>query len=141
LADYRGEVDSDVKKPYIFSMVVVLQDIVREISKATKLALPDSKTVVRRILETLKKGMESGKRIEIRDFGVFRVKTVSGKKGRDLARNLTIFLPSYRKVSFRAGKNLRRIFWDQPAPGETQKKETPSGMKSQMDMFPETSKL
>lgn len=89
----------------------------------------------------MKKGMVSGKRIEIRDFGVFRVKTVSGKKARDLARNLTIFLPSYKKVSFKAGKNLRKYFWNQPELAATQKKETPGGMKSQMDMFAETSKL
>jgi nucleoid DNA-binding protein len=128
-------------------MVVVLQDIVREISKATKLALPDAKVVVRKILASLQQGLISRQRIEIRDFGVFRVRTVSGKKARDLSRNLTIFLPSYQKISFRAGKNLRRVFWDQPVPGGTQKRETPGVVKSQavvknqMDMFAEASKL
>ena len=120
-------------------MAVVLQDIVRDVSKATKLALPDAKIVVRKILASLKQGLVSNQRIEIRDFGVFRVKTVTGKKARDLSRNLTIYLPSYQKISFKAGKNLRRFFWNQPAPGG-QIKEGPIAAKGQMDMFAETSK-
>ena len=95
-------------------MKVVLQDIVREISKATKLALPDAQVVVKKLLSTLEYGLLSGQRIEIRDFGVFQTKVVSGKKGRDLSRNLSIPLPAYKKVSFRAGKNVRKLFRDLP---------------------------
>ncbi len=91
-------------------MKVVLQDIVREVAKTTKLALPDAKVVVKRLLSTMEEGLLSGHRIEIRDFGVFQTKIVSGKKGRDMARNLTIPLPAYKKVSFKAGKNLRKFF-------------------------------
>ena len=96
-------------------MKVVLQDIVREIAKTTKLALPDSKVVVKRLLSTLEQGLLTGQRIEIRDFGVFQTKTVSGKKGRDLARNLSISLPAYQKVSFKAGKHLKNHFRSLPA--------------------------
>lgn len=95
-------------------MKVVLQDIVREVSKTTKLALPDAQVVVRRLLSTLEEGLLSGQRIEIRDFGVFQTKIVSGKKGRDMARNLTLSLSSYKKVSFKPGKNLKRLFWNLP---------------------------
>lgn len=89
-------------------MKVVLQDIVREVSKATKLALPDAQVVVRKLLSTLEQGLLSGQRIEIRGFGVFQTKTVEGKKGRDMARNLSISLPAYKKVSFKAGKHWKR---------------------------------
>jgi hypothetical protein len=34
--------------------------------------------------------------------------------GRDLNRNLAIALPPYQKVSFKAGKNLRKLFRDLP---------------------------
>ena len=95
-------------------MKVGAQDIVREVARTTKLALPDAQVVVRKILSTLEKGLLNGDRIEIRDFGVFQTKIVSGKKGRDLSRNLSIPLPSYKKVSFKAGKNLKRLFWNLP---------------------------
>src|SRR5581483_921409 len=95
-------------------MKVVLQDIVRQVAKATKLAQPDAKVVVKKLLSTLEAALLDGQRIEIRDFGVFQTKIVSGKKGRDMARNLSISLPSYKKVSFKAGKNLRHIFRSLP---------------------------
>jgi nucleoid DNA-binding protein len=95
-------------------MKVVLQDIVREVAKATKLALPDAKVIVSKIVSTLEEGLVQGQRIEIRDLGVLQTKTVSGKKGRDMSRNLSIDLPSYKKVSFKAGKNLKKVFRELP---------------------------
>ncbi len=95
-------------------MKVVLQDIVRQVSKTTKLALPDAQVIVKKLISTLEEGLLTGQRIEIRDFGVFQTKIVSGKKGRDLARNLSISLPSYKKVSFKAGKNIKKLFRDLP---------------------------
>jgi nucleoid DNA-binding protein len=95
-------------------MKVVLQDLIRDVAKATKLALPDAQVVVKRVLSTLEEGLVSGQRIEIRDFGVFQAKTVSGKKGRDILNNRSIALPDYKKVSFKAGKNIRKLFRDPP---------------------------
>lgn len=95
-------------------MKVVLQDIVRRVAKATKLAQPEARAIVLNILATLEKGLFEGQHIEIRDFGSFRTKTVAGKKGRDLSRNLSIPLPAYRKVSFKPGKNLKKTFWNLP---------------------------
>ena len=111
-------------------MKVVLQDIVLEVSKTTKLALPDARVVVEKLLSTLEEGLLRGGRIEIRDFGVFQTKIVSGKKGRDLSRNLSMVLPDYRKVSFKAGKNLKKLFWCQPE----EKKAVPQPV-GQLDMF------
>jgi nucleoid DNA-binding protein len=95
-------------------MKVVLQDIVDAVAKTTKLARPEAQVVVRRIVKVLVNGLISGQRIEIRNFGVFQTKTVSGRMGRDLNRNLAIALPPYQKVSFKAGKNLRKLFRDLP---------------------------
>ena len=91
-------------------MKVVLQDIVVEVAKATKLTRPDAKVVVQKLISTLEEGLLSGQRIEIRDFGVFQTKVISGKKGRDMGRNLVMVLPDYKKISFKAGKNLRNTF-------------------------------
>ena len=95
-------------------MKVVLQDIVRQVSKATKLTLPDAQVVVRKLIATLETGLVNGQKIEIRDFGVFQVKTVSGKKGRDLNKGTVIDLPPYKKVSFKVGKNIKKLFRELP---------------------------
>lgn len=112
-------------------MKLVTQDIVRQVSKATKLALPDAQVVVRKLLSSMEEALLNGQRIEIRDFGVFQTKIVSGKKGRDLVRNLSIQLPSYKKVSFKAGKNLKRLFWNLPEAKQ------PPVSRGQLDMFQE----
>ena len=91
-----------------------MQDLVRNVAHATNLALPDSQVVVRRLLSTLEEGLISGQRIEIRDFGVFQAKVVSGKKGRDILNKRSIALPDYKKVSFKAGKNIRKLFRELP---------------------------
>ena len=106
-------------------MKVVLQDLVRDVAKATKLALPDAQVVVRKLLSTMEEALISGQRIEIRDFGVFQAKVVSGKKGRDILKNRSIDLPDYKKVSFKAGKNIRKLFRD--LPGEIQLKADKDG--------------
>jgi nucleoid DNA-binding protein len=106
-------------------MKVVLQDLVRDVAKATKLALPDAQVVVRKLLSTMEEALISGQRIEIRDFGVFQAKIVSGKKGRDILNNRSIPLPDYKKVSFKAGKNIRKLFRD--LPGEIQLKADKDG--------------
>ncbi len=111
-------------------MKLVLQDIVGEVSKATKLAMPDAQVVVRRLLSTLEEGLKNRQKIEIRGFGVFQTKIVSGKKGRDLSRNLTLALPSYQKVSFKAGKNLKKLFWNLP-----EEKKTSAPPQGQLEMF------
>ena len=91
-----------------------MQDLVRNVAHATNLALPDAQVVVRRLLSTLEEGLISGQRIEIRDFGVFQAKVVSGKKGRDILNKRSIALPDYKKVSFKAGKNIRKLFRELP---------------------------
>lgn len=95
-------------------MKFVLQDVVDAVAKATKLARPDARVVVKKLVSSIQEALQEGQRIEIRDFGVFQVKMVSGKKGRDLKRNLSISLPAYPKVSFKAGKNLRGTFRSLP---------------------------
>src|SRR6185369_10761536 len=111
-------------------MKLVLQDIVGDVSKTTKLALPDAKVVVRKLISALEQGLISGQRIEIRDFGAFQTKIVSGKKGRDLSRNLSLSLPAYKKISFKAGKKLKHSFRDLPE--DKPRQEVKAG---QMEMF------
>lgn len=111
-------------------MKVVLQDLVRNVAHATNLALPDAQVVVRRLLSSLEEGLMSGQRIEIRDFGVFQAKVVSGKKGRDILNKRSISLPDYKKVSFKAGKNIRKLFRE--LPGTIQPK---TGRDGQLEFF------
>lgn len=90
-------------------MAVMLSDIVEGIAKATRLTRPESRVVADRILDFLASGLARGEDFEIRHFGTFRTRVVSGKVGRHLATGATVILPPMRKVSFRAGKFLKPV--------------------------------
>ena len=93
----------------IYLMRVVLQDIVRDVAKATQLTLADAKVVTQRLLETLEDGILKGETIEIRDFGVFKTKVVTGRMGRDVVRGIPMALPPMRRLSFKPGKKLKPV--------------------------------
>jgi len=60
-------------------------------------------------------------RIEIRDFGVFEVKTTKSKpKARNPKSGEIIFVPSRRKTHFKPSKLLKR-FLSKPLPGSDER--------------------
>ncbi|HPD33685.1 MAG TPA: HU family DNA-binding protein [Candidatus Kapabacteria bacterium] len=58
-------------------------EIVDEISKVTGLSKIDTKLVVDGVLDTIKEAVSSGKRIELRGFGVFKSKTRKPRMARN----------------------------------------------------------
>jgi len=90
-------------------MAVVLTDIVDEIARATRLTRPESRVVADRILDAIAEGLSRGEDLEIRNFGTFKTRVVSGKVGRHLSTGATVILPPMRKVSFKAGKTLQPV--------------------------------
>lgn len=76
----------------------------RKISeKAVVDALFDS---IRELLMTAKPDL----RIEIRDFGVFEIKTTKPKpKARNLKTGEFVFVPARKKIHFKAGKLLKEF--------------------------------
>jgi integration host factor subunit beta len=71
--------------------------------KAVVDALFDS---IRELLMTAKPAL----RIEIRDFGVFEIKTTKPKpKARNLKTGEFVFVPARKKIHFKAGKLLKEF--------------------------------
>ncbi len=95
-------------------MAVVLTDIVDEIARATRLTRPESRVVADRILDAIAEGLSRGEDLEIRNFGTFKTRVVSGKVGRHLSTGATVILPPMRKVSFKAGKTLQPVRMTDP---------------------------
>lgn len=97
-----------------------MADIVEEVAKATQLTRPESRVVVDRILESLAEDLSRGERYEIRNFGTFKTRIVSGKVGRHLATGVSVALPPMRKVIFKPGRAfpLVELEAEQPVPIE-----------------------
>ena len=73
----------------------------------------ETKIIFECILEEISKIIceeEYLSRIEIRNFGVFEVKSTKAKpKARNPRTNEEIYVPARRKIHYKAGKNIKKI--------------------------------
>tara|TARA_B100000809_G_C14789922_1_gene406233 strand:- start:49 stop:363 length:315 start_codon:yes stop_codon:yes gene_type:complete len=86
-------------------------DLVRKLSEKILFSHEDMKFMIDNFLETILEILKQPKdniRIEIRNFGIFEVKPTKAKpRARNPRTNEEIYVPPHRKISFRAGKNLK----------------------------------
>ena len=100
------------------------KDIVRKVSARTGENMRTASAWVENVFTVLRETMMSADpelRIEIRDFGVFEVKTTKSKpKARNPKSGEIIFVPSRRKTHFKPSKLLKR-FLSKPLPGSDER--------------------
>jgi integration host factor subunit beta len=67
----------------------------------------DMREAVDRILDLLADALAAGGRIELRDFGVFRLHEISARQGRNPKTGEPVAVPSKKRVHFKAGREMR----------------------------------
>ena len=86
-------------------------DLVKKLSQKLLFSNEDMKFMIDNFLETILEILKQPKdiiRIELRNFGIFEVKPTKAKpKARNPRTNQEIFVPARRKISFKAGKDLK----------------------------------
>ena len=87
---------------------MIKKDIVEEIAKKTGLNKSIIKEITDRFLMSLSQALVDGKRIELRGFGVFCVKRIKSKKGRNPKTGEEVFIPERNKVSFKVSKLYKK---------------------------------
>lgn len=86
---------------------MIKADIVRQISDRLQLNDRSALALVDATIESLKEVINRDGRLELRDFGVFTVKTRKPRVGRN-PRNLVEYpIPGRRVVTFRMGRELK----------------------------------
>ena len=83
------------------------KDIIMKVSNETGLTQLDVKKVVQKTLDVIVESLEAGKTIELRNFGIFKVKTRRGRLGRNPRTGDEVPVPEKRVVSFKAGLVLK----------------------------------
>jgi len=90
---------------------VTKRDIAKRVAKKIDEKLPLTEKVVSALFTTLREVMAEANpevRIEIRDFGVFEVKTTKAKpKARNPKTGEIVYVPPRRKTHFKPGKLLK----------------------------------
>jgi nucleoid DNA-binding protein len=84
------------------------KDIVLKVSDETNLKQIDVKEVVQRTFDCNVDALVRGERIELRNFGVFRIKQRKSRTGRNPRTNQVIPVPPRKVVIFKAGLEMKQ---------------------------------
>ncbi|MBI4395360.1 MAG: integration host factor subunit beta, partial [Candidatus Omnitrophica bacterium] len=74
------------------------KDIVTKVSNDTNLTQIDVKKIVQRTLDAIVEALERGETVELRNFGVFKVKTRRGRVGRNPRTGQEVQVPEKKVV-------------------------------------------
>jgi len=83
------------------------KDIVMKVAGDTNLTQIDVKKIVQRTLDAIVESLERGETVELRNFGVFKVKQRRGRIGRNPRTGDLITPDTRRVITFRCSPVLR----------------------------------
>ena len=83
------------------------KDIVIKVSNDTNLTQIDVKKIVQHTLDVILDALERGETVELRNFGVFKVKSRRGRIGRNPRTGDEVSVPEKRVVVFKPGLVLK----------------------------------
>lgn len=89
-------------------MAITKKDIVLKVSNETNLTQVDVKNIVQKTFDSITEGLERGETVELRNFGVFKVKERRGRIGRNPRTGEEVKVPEKRVVIFKPGLILKQ---------------------------------
>jgi nucleoid DNA-binding protein len=89
-------------------MTLTKRDLVVRISEETGLIQTQVFDVVQKTLDYITEALAKGDKVELRNFGVFDVRILKARIGRNPRKpDIEVPIPARATVKFKAGKNLR----------------------------------
>ncbi|MDR0727509.1 MAG: HU family DNA-binding protein [Puniceicoccales bacterium] len=84
------------------------KDIVQAVGAGSDVSHADITALVQGVLDCIVHALESGKTVELRNFGVFEIQIRKARIGRNPNKpSIPIKIPKQAVVKFKAGKTLR----------------------------------
>jgi nucleoid DNA-binding protein len=83
------------------------KDIVLKVSDQTTLKQIEVKKVVQATFDCILDALVRGEKIELRNFGIFKVKQRKPRTGRNPRTGVTVPVPARKGVVFRAGLEMK----------------------------------
>ena len=84
------------------------KDIVLKVAAETGLKQLDVKRAIQRSLETIVDSLARGETVELRNFGIFKVKSRKGRTGRNPRTGEKVPVPPKKVVVFKPGLLMKR---------------------------------
>ena len=89
-------------------MALTKKDLVLNVAKTTGITQVDVKRVIQRTLDRVVESLKEGKTIELRNFGVFKVRQRAPRRGRNPKTGEEVPVPPKRVVVFKPGLLMRQ---------------------------------
>jgi nucleoid DNA-binding protein len=89
-------------------MTMTKKEIVLKIAEETGLKQVDVKKVVQKTLDGITATLAKGETVELRNFGVFKVRSRKPRVGRNPKTGATVPIPERKVVSFKAGMVMKK---------------------------------
>lgn len=102
-------------------MTMTKRELVIRVANKLGMTQSDVSKIIEGTFETISSSLAEGKRWELRDFGVFEVKTRASRIGRNPRTGDQVPVPKRRVVTFRPGKRMKELVAE---PGATPPPET-----------------
>ena len=84
------------------------KDIVLKVAADTGLKQLDVKKIVQKSLEAIVESLAKGETVELRNFGIFKVKSRKGRTGRNPRTGEKVPVPPKRVVTFKPGLVMKK---------------------------------
>ena len=84
------------------------KDLVVRIAEDTELKQIDVKRIVQRTLDHIIEALAKAETVELRNFGIFKVKSRKSRVGRNPKTGVIVPIPEKRVVSFKSGMVMKK---------------------------------
>ena len=84
------------------------KEIVLKIAEETNLKQIDVKKVVQKVLDQIVEALTKGETVELRNFGIFKVKSRKPRVGRNPKTGVAVPIPEKRIVAFKSGMVMKK---------------------------------
>lgn len=85
------------------------KDIILKVSDETKLKQIDVKKVVQKTFDCVLDALVRGEKIELRNFGIFKIKERKSRTGRNPRTGQTVPVPPRKVVVFKPGLEMKKL--------------------------------
>ncbi len=85
------------------------KDLAAKIAEGTGMKQTEVKTIIDRVLGEISESLVRGEKVELRDFGVFKVKQRKARLGRNPKTGEGVQVPARKVVHFKVGKELKNM--------------------------------
>jgi len=88
---------------------VTKRELVIEVADRKGYTQNEVSEIVQAVLDVISESLAKGKRLEIRNFGVFEVKRRDARRGRNPRTGAEVPIPEKRVATFKPGKALKEL--------------------------------